>query len=215
MEWVPDGALVVLDFKNDKYWFAGDEHTRSESIEENTDWSNLDPATFAAGVGARANNERGVCAFVLTTGAAAEILPSAGGFTAVITYTNEVIGASGNANSTIEALDLPNYNVEWMATFGSWHSHEANSISSISGAAPSGDAGTSHVAAFTLAPGDISASVDGNAIESVASIADNSTATHIAVSVSVYVPDAIATAILEKIVFYTPQDSAVLPGLSG
>jgi hypothetical protein len=154
-------------------------------------------------------------AFVLTEEAAEGLLPSDGGFTCVVRYSTACDGTNGQAQIDIEVLDLPNWNVEWIANLAQHEDVQTNTLSGSSSASPIGDAGSAHVAAITMEPGNITGSVDGNAIASVETVSDNSTATHIAVQVLVFIAaSATGTATIESLAFYVPVDNAALPGLA-
>jgi hypothetical protein len=215
-EWLPEGAVAFLDFKNGRYWFGGAEHTRQESIEENLDWGAFDPSKIVGGIGIRATGASSAnCAFVLTSGAAAGLLPAGGGLTFVAEFFNAISGTTGQTGCTVEVLDLPNFNVEWTCTLvTNANGSKAYAIGSTTGATlgepPNGD----HKVAVTMAPNHIVGSLDGEDVEAVGTVANNSGATHIAVNVSIFVPDATATSILETLTFYPPQPDESLPALS-
>jgi hypothetical protein len=219
-EWVPDGALTVVDLKNGQYYFDGAERTRAETIEGNADWGTFDATKIVDGVGGRATAASGSASFkfVLTSAAANGLLPSDGGFTCVATYSNSITGAQAQASTLLDILDFPNYSVEWTATFqySLPADEDANTLNGFSDSAtPDSTQAASHNAAFTFSLTTIAGSVDGGTVEAVETIVDNTGATNIAVNVSVFLTNAdSATAILEKLIFYAPVSNTELPALS-
>jgi hypothetical protein len=210
-DWLPEGVLTFIDFKNSHYYYGGAEHTRAETVEENAEWGPFAIANIVDGVGlsvtGTADDFSG--SFVLSAGAKSGLLPSSGGFTAVMTFSLSASGNSATSNIIIEALDLPDYNLEWSI---------ARSRIGANDVAGSDDGGSNsdtrpasgNKFVVTMTPGRLAMCWPSSGVFSYDNPPNNSAATDIAVQACIYnfIDGGTATSVLESVAFYAPRDDA-------
>lgn len=197
----PEGSTASADFKAGT--FDGVD-TLGEFLTENTAWGVFDPASVVDGVGLTDPDTLNIAAPILAPALAADLL--ANGFTAVFTYTRTSAIGDGICLVTIEMLDLPDWNNEWIVTCvgGNGKGGIFDYTTDLALESPIQGPGL-HKAAFTLSDGAIALSVDGS---------DAISAVPVAAS-----PNAIALQVfggvaLENFDIYPPKTSAELKALS-
>jgi hypothetical protein len=215
-EWPPEGAVVAIDFKNGRYWFGAASHTRAETVEENLEWGEFNAANIVEGVGLRVTGSADDFSgsFVLSSGAKDGLLPSDGGFTAVFVFSLAASGTSATSNILIEALDIPGYNLEWASGRTKTVANETAIIGDGDSISDSQTA-TGNKFVLTMEPIRLAMCWPGSSVFSYDDPADNTAATDIAIQACIYNFTAgTATAVLESVVFYSPQNDAGMLALA-
>jgi hypothetical protein len=197
-EWVPEGALQVLDFKNGHYWDGEKIVALADlTVEDVDNWGTFNPEAIVPGVGLING------AMLMLAGAA---LASA---VAGATFVLETEMSSGHYGDTgLTFIDIPDWNTENFVTFSS--NGETTFGAAFAGLTLSSTPldGTQKIAA-TFTPSRMAASLDGGAT------IPNETASDppwnaVGIAANGSAPDG---GILRSIIIYPPQLDAALSAL--
>jgi hypothetical protein len=219
--------LIVSDFKSGTYSIGGVSKTLGQVWEENVDYGPFDPALVVGGTGLIAT---GTGAFVntgpvLTPTASTGLLPSDGGFTALVYARLDFTPAGDNGSSTltVQSTDLPDFSAGWQMLAEKSVTQGDSAIiadyDSLSEPFIGVDFSANQLVkfAFTFTPTAVAGSMNDAAVITGAAPMSNVAANVIGLSLVIAAnndPADTGSITVEYVAFYEPVANADLPTLS-